>query len=128
MEDKKDPSSIPNTHKIFLPKINKFNGNSGTIVKNNEKNSKINSSKKSNSDLSELDNKEENSLDKQLSFLLEVFLTSYSKKHFQELVKDIEEKEILLSSNILSFKILIIKIKCLLKLLLKEYNNILQRI
>ena len=66
-------------------------------------------------------------MEEQLSLLLEVFMTSYSKKTYADLIKDIEEKEYLLCSNsILSFKILILKIKCLVKLLLKEYNNILQ--
>lgn len=66
-------------------------------------------------------------MEEQLSLLLEVFMTSYSKKTYVDLIKDIEEKENLLCSNsILSFKILILKIKCLVKLLLKEYNNILQ--
>jgi len=66
-------------------------------------------------------------IEEQLSLLLEVFMTSYSKKTYVDLIKDIEEKENLLCSNsILSFKILILKIKCLVKLLLKEYNNILQ--
>ena len=66
-------------------------------------------------------------MEEQLSLLLEVFMTSYSKKTYADLIKDIEEKENLLCSNsILSFKILILKIKCLVKLLLKEYNNILQ--
>lgn len=66
-------------------------------------------------------------MEEQLSLLLEVFLTSYSKKTYADLIKDIEEKETLLYSNsILSFKILILKIKCLGKLMLKEYNNLLK--
>jgi len=66
-------------------------------------------------------------MEKQLSLLLEVFLTTYSKKSYSELIKDIEEKEILLCSNsIMSFKIMILKIKCLIKILLNEYNNLLR--
>ena len=66
-------------------------------------------------------------MEKQLSLLLEVFLTTYSKKTYPELIKDIEEKEILLYPNsIMSFKIIILKIKCLIKILLDEYNNILK--
>ena len=126
MEVQKETIDIPNNHKIIIPKINPFNDNTENIIKNDKKNSQLNSSKKSNSDISELEIEEDNYMDKQLSLLLEIFLTSYSKRRFQELIKDIEEKEILLSSNFLSFKILIVKIKCFLKLLLKEYNNILQ--
>ena len=81
------------------------------------------------SDTSEKINENEDNcyLEKQLSLLLEVFLTTYSKKTYQELIKDIEENEILLYSNsIMSFKIMILKIKCLIKILLTEYNKLLQ--
>ena len=72
--------------------------------------------------------KENNSyMEKQLSLLLEVFLTTYGKKTYPELIKDIEEKEVLLCPNsTMSFKILILKVKCLIKCLLNEYNNILK--
>ena len=62
--------------------------------------------------------------ERQLSILLDVFLTSYSKKHYKDLIKDIEEKEDLLYQNSKrSFEIKIIKIKGLMKLLLDEYNS-----
>ena len=65
--------------------------------------------------------------EKQLSILYEAFESSYSKKLYKDLIKDIEEKEDLLSQNsLMSFEIKIIKIKALLKLLLEEYNNFLQ--
>ena len=65
--------------------------------------------------------------ERQLSILLNVFEKSYSKKFYKELIIDIEEKEDLLYPNsLLSFKIKNIKIKCLLKLLMNEYNNFLQ--
>ena len=65
--------------------------------------------------------------EKQLSLLLESFENSYSKKSYQDLIKDIEEKEDLLYENSkMSFEIKIIKIKGLLKLLMVEYNNFLQ--
>ena len=65
--------------------------------------------------------------ERQLSILLNVFEKSYSKKFYKELMIDIEEKEDLLYPNsLLSFKIKNIKIKCLLKLLMNEYNNFLQ--
>ena len=66
-------------------------------------------------------------MEKQLSLLLEVFATTYEKKTYPELIKDIEEKEILLcSKSIMSFKIMIIKVKCLMKVLLNEYDNLLK--
>ena len=65
--------------------------------------------------------------EKQLSLLLESFENSYSKKSYQDLIKDIEEKEDLLYENSkMSFEIKIIKIKGLIKLLMVEYNNFLQ--
>ena len=65
--------------------------------------------------------------ERQLSILLDVYETSYSKKSYKDLIKDIEEKEDLLyQSSKMSFEIKVIKIKGLLKLLLEEYNNILQ--
>ena len=65
--------------------------------------------------------------DRQLSILLNDFEISYSKKFYKELIIDIEEQEDLLYQNsLLSFKIKNIKIKCLLKLLMNEYNNYLQ--
>ena len=80
-----------------------------------------NNSKISFSDISDKVNENEDNsyMEKQLSLLLEVFLTTYSKKTYPELIKDIEEKEILLYNNsIMSFKIMILKVKCLIKILL----------
>ena len=95
----------------------------------NDGNNKINNdSKISFSDISDKANENEDNsyMEKQLSLLLEVFLTTYSKKTYPELIKDIEEKEILLYNNsIISFKIMILKVKCLIKILLGEYNNFL---
>ena len=88
-----------------------------------------NNSKISFSDISDKVNENEDNsyMEKQLSLLLEVFLTTYSKKTYPELIKDIEEKEILLYNNsIMSFKIMILKVKCLIKILLVEYNNLLR--
>jgi hypothetical protein len=68
-----------------------------------------------------------NHRERQLSILLEVYETSYSKKAYKDLIKDIEEKEDLLYQNSKrSFEIKIIKVKGLLKLLLEEYDNFLQ--
>ena len=65
--------------------------------------------------------------ERHLSILLDTFEISYSNKFYKELIKDIEEKEDLLYKNsLMSFKIKILKIKGLMKLLLKEYNNYLQ--
>ena len=65
--------------------------------------------------------------ERQLSNLLNAFETSYSKKSYKDLIKDIEEKEDLLYQNsLMSFNIKVIKIKGLMKLLLEEYDNILQ--
>ena len=72
-------------------------------------------------------NVEINIKERQLSILLDAFVTSYSKKSYEELIKDIEENEDLLYTNsLLSFEIKVIKIKCLMKLLKEEYNNYLQ--
>ena len=65
--------------------------------------------------------------ERQLSILLDVFETSYSKKSYKDLIKEIEEKEDLLYKNsMMTFKIKVIKIKGLMKLLLEEYTNYLQ--
>ena len=65
--------------------------------------------------------------ERQLSILLDAFETSYSKKSYKDLIKDIEEKEDLLYQNSLkSFNIKILKIKALMKLLLEEYDDILK--
>ena len=65
--------------------------------------------------------------EKQLAILLNAFEMSYSKKSYKDLIKDIEEKEILLYANsLISFKIKIIKIESLLKLIKEEYNNYLK--
>ena len=84
--------------------------------------------------IKEEENKEKNNVtenlsykEKQLSILLDVFITSYSKKTYQDLIKDIEEKEDLLYKNsLMTFEIKIIKIKSLLKILLEEYNEYLK--
>ena len=53
-----------------------------------------------------------NHRERQLSILLEVYETSYSKKAYKDLIKDIEEKEDLLYQNSKrSFEIKIIKVK-----------------
>ena len=113
---------------ILLPKINTIQEEDNKEA--NEDNSSIKENSKMDfSDSSDkINENEDNSyMEKQLSLLLEVFLTTYSKKTYQELIKDIEEKEILLYSNsIMSFKIMILKIKCLTKILLDEYNKLLQ--
>ena len=85
-----------------------------------------NSSIKEEEEIEDNDNIDEkiNYKERQLSILLDVFLTSYSKKHYKDLIKDIEEKEDLLYQNSKrSFEIKIIKIKGLMKLLLDEYNS-----
>ena len=136
---KRNSITIPTTKKLFFPKINiikeevdkENKGNKEDKEENNDKksNSKGNGSKMNFSEISEKENENENEdnyMEKQLSLLFDVFLTSYSKKTYSELIKDIEEKEILLYSNsIMSFKIMILKVKCLTKLLMIEYNNIL---
>ena len=72
-------------------------------------------------------NEKINYRERQLSILLDAFLTSYSKKSYNDLIKDIEEKEDLLYQNsTMSFRIKIIKIKGLMKLLKEEYNYYLQ--
>ena len=128
MKGEKKMISYSVSKNILLPKINTIQ------EENNKEANEDNSSIKENSkmDFSDSSDKinenEDNSyMEKQLSLLLEVFLTTYSKKTYQELIKDIEEKEILLYSNsIMSFKIMILKIKCLTKILLDEYNKLLQ--
>ena len=65
--------------------------------------------------------------EKQLSLLLDTFQNSFSKKSYRDLIKDIEEKEDLLSQNsLMSFEIKILKLKGLLKILTEEYNIFLQ--
>ncbi len=89
---------------------------------------------KEDSIIKEEENEEKNNItenlsykEKQLSILLDVFITSYSKKTYQDLIKDIEEKEDLLYKNsLMTFEIKIIKIKSLLKILLEEYNEYLK--
>ena len=103
-------------------------------IKNKEMNNSITNESYTNSVIKEEEidvymNINENNIDKdrKLSILLNAFETSYSKKFYKELILDIEEKEYLLFPNsLLSFKIKNIKIKCLLKLLKKEYNNYLK--
>ena len=114
-------------HKIFITGVNTDPEEVQTKELTVKKKTK-NNEKKSNYSIGKEKKNENNSyMEEQLSLLLEVFLTSYSKKTYADLIKDIEEKETLLYSNsILSFKILILKIKCLGKLMLKEYNNLLK--
>ena len=136
---KRNSIAIPTTKKVFFPKINIIKEEVDKENKENKEDKEENDDKKSNSkgngskmNFSEISEKEseneneDNYMEKQLSLLFDVFLTSYSKKTYSELIKDIEEKEILLYSNsIMSFKIMILKVKCLTKLLMVEYNNIL---
>ena len=96
----------------------------------NEDNNSINENSKINfSNISDKnsENEDDGYMEKQLSLLLEVFETTYAKKTYPELIKDIEEKEILLCSrSLMSFKIMIIKVKCLMKILLNEYDYLLR--
>ena len=65
--------------------------------------------------------------EKQLSVLFDSLEVSYLEKSYEDLIKNIEEKEYLLYQNsLMSFKIKILKIKGCLKLLMIEYNNFLQ--
>ena len=126
---KKESYSKPssNTQEAILSKIKIIIDEDQKKI-NNENNSINDDSKIEFSDISDkINENEDNSyMEKQLSLLLEVFTITYSKKTYKELIKEIEEKEILLYSNsIISFKIMVLKIKCLLKLLLLEYNNLL---
>ena len=109
-----------------------------TNEKPDKENNKLNDNNSSKSNISKInfseisikeneDAEQENYMESQLALLYDIFLNSYSKKVFADLIKDIEEKEILLYPNsIMSFKIMILKIKCLIKTLMIEYNNILQ--
>jgi hypothetical protein len=70
---------------------------------------------------------DESYMENQLSLLFQVFKTSYSKSSYRDLIKDIEEKEeLLFKGSIMSFNIMIIKVKCLIKELLSEYNQFLK--
>ena len=110
-----------NKFEVIKEEANKENNEDNT---SNNENSKINFS---NISENQTENEDEGYMEKQLSLLLEVFTTTYEKKTYPELIKDIEEKEILLcSKSIMSFKIMIIKVKCLMKILLKEYDNLLK--
>ena len=128
MKGEKKMFSYSVSKNIILPKINTIQEEDNKDANEDnisiKENSKIDFSETSD----KINENEDNSyMEKQLSLLLEVFLTTYSKKTYQELIKDIEEKEILLYSNsIMSFKIMILKIKCLTKILLDEYNKLLQ--
>ena len=128
MKGERNSVSISTIKNLLLPKINAIKEEENNEIKE-ANNSKDENSKFTFSDISEKNNENEDNsyMEKQLSLLLEVFLTTYSKKAYQELIKDIEEKEILLYPNsLMSFKIMILKIKCLIKILLNEYNNILK--
>ena len=128
MKGEKNILSHSTSKNKTLPEMNSIKEEEN--IEKKEDNDSLNTKSKIEfSDTSEKINENEDNcyLEKQLSLLLEVFLTTYSKKTYQELIKDIEEKEILLYSNsIMSFKIMILKIKCLIKLLLTEYNKLLQ--
>ena len=128
MKDGKKFLSFAFSKNINFPNINSIKEEDNKEL--NEDNTLINeNSKITFSEVSDKVNENEDNsyMEKQLSLLLEVFLTTYSKKTYQELIKDIEEKEILLySKSIMSFKIMILKIKCLTKILLTEYNKLLQ--
>ena len=116
--------------KIILPKIRIIQEEEDDNQEINEEDTNKNdNSKISFSDISEKFNENDDNayMEKQLSLLLEVFLTTFEKKTYLELIKDIEEKEILLCQNsIMSFKIMILKVRCLIKILLEEYNHLLR--
>ena len=130
------PSKSPR-NSIQRPKPNKILSNKFEVIKEEEENKEMNEDNTSNNENSKInfsnisenqtENEDDSYMEKQLSLLLEVFATTYEKKTYPELIKDIEEKEILLcSKSIMSFKIMIIKVKCLMKVLLNEYDNLLK--
>lgn len=128
MKRERNSLSLKISNIKMLPRINSIQEEENKET-NEVNNSLSDKSKIEFSDISSRinDNEDNSYMEKQLSLLLEVFLTTYSKKTYQELIKDIEEKEILLYKNsIMSFKIMILKIKCLIKILLAEYNKLLQ--
>ena len=119
-----------NQGSLFIKEENK---NSNIKDKNNLRYSLTNKSfedsevKEEEIDINMKKNQNNSYKEKQLSIFLEEFETSYSKKYYKDLIKDIEEKEDLLYSKSLnSFKIKMVKIKASLKLLMKEYDNYLQ--
>ena len=117
----KQKKLLINIFEVIKEEANKENKEDNT---SNNENSKINFS---NISENQTENEDDSYMEKQLSLLLEVFATTYEKKTYPELIKDIEEKEILLcSKSIMSFKIMIIKVKCLMKVLLNEYDNLLK--
>ena len=101
------------------PEKNKLNSKEINISKFTISNKSL-----ENSSIKDEEENEDNSIneninhrERQLSILLEVYETSYSKKAYKDLIKDIEEKEDLLYKNSKrSFEIKIIKVKDLLKL------------
>ena len=131
-DEERNLGDILSTNKSNFPKINI------TDEKQEKENNELNDNNSSKSNISKInfseisikeneDAEQETYMEKQLALLYDIFLNSYSKKVYTDLIKDIEEKEILLYSNsIMSFKIMILKIKCLFKTLMIEYNNILQ--
>ena len=126
MKGERNSISVSTIKNLLLPKINAMKEEENNEIKE-DNNLEDENLKFTFSDLPEKNNENEDNsyMEKQLSLLLEVFLTTYSKKTYPELIKDIEEKEVLLyPHSLMSFKIMILKIKCLIKILLKEYNNI----
>ena len=131
-DEERNLADISSINKTNFQKINKIN------EKPDKENNELNDNNSSKSNISKInfseisikeneDPEQDNYMESQLALLYDIFLNSYLKKVFTDLIKDIEEKEILLYSNsIMSFKIMILKIKCLIKTLMIEYNNTLQ--
>ena len=72
------------------------------------------------SNLNEDENEEEK--EKKLELLYHKYINSYNKKKYENIINDIGNKKFLFNKNsIMSFNIFLLKIKCLLKGLKKEY-------
>ena len=70
------------------------------------------------------ENQEQLNIEQALTNFYDYALDSYKKKLYDNLIKEIEmNKNLLYNRNIESFKIVIIKIKCLMKLMIEKYEN-----
>ena len=116
---------IPKNNDNILENLKIDNNN---LVLNDSESSTDTNKEKSNKIIEKIPETEYEKNERKFQYLYEKFESKFQKKTYDDLIKDIESIENILSHrSLISFNIIIIKIKCLMKILLQEYEKLLKQ-
>ena len=122
-------STLTNENEIiksFQKKVSKFHNYNKRYVSNFEQNLETNENEEENKSISSQDIAYNENREKQLKILNEKYTKLYNSKEniYANIIKEIDvEKQLFYKGSIKSFQLLILKIKCLMKILKEKFES-----